>query len=367
MPRRCIRERAIAVSVTMSATGTARRFRIISKRGMLRIAILLGVIVVLLVYGWWSMIRMPGRSFAGPLPRATDAQRALAAELEGHVRTLAGRIGQRSIYHARTLADAGLYIKGQLEQAGYTVREHSFVERGTTVPNIDAETRGTRSPEEIIVVGAHFDSFQGTPGADDNASGVAAMLALASRAAGHAREKTVRFAAFVNEEPPTFQTSDMGSWVYAKKCRADGDRIVAMLSLEALGFYSDGDGTQHYPQPMGLFYPDRGDFITLVGNWSSRELVRTCVEAFRATTAFPCEGAAPPGAIPGVGWSDHWAFWQEGYDALMVTGTAPYRNANYHQPTDTPDTLEYERMARVVEGLDRVLDKLASQRSMSRE
>lgn len=343
----------------MAKPEAARKFRLVTKQSLRRLAVLFAVIAIALLYGWWSMIRMPGESFRGSLPAATTDQRGLAAELKAHVRTLAGSMGQRSTFNARQLAEAGLYVKGQFEAAGHQVREDTFVSRGTSVPNLEVEIRGTKTPDEIVEIGAHFDSFQGPPGADDNASGVAALLAWAAREAGHARAGTVRFVAFVNEEPPAFQTSDMGSWVYAKKCRANNDNIVAMLSLEAMGYYRSEAGTQHYPWPLGVFYPDRGDFIALVGNWSSRELVRRCVSTFRETTAFPCEGAAPPGAIPGVGWSDHWAFWQEGYPALMVTATAPFRNSNYHQPTDTPDTLDYERMARVVEGLERVLDELA--------
>ena len=340
-----------------------RKMRIVTKQSLRRLAVLFGLIAIALVYGWWSIIRMPGESFHGVLPEATEGQRALAAELEGHVRTLAGSMGQRSTFNARQLAEAGLYVKGKFEAAGYQVREETYVSRGTTVPNLEVEISGDKLPGEIVVIGAHFDSFQGTPGADDNSSGVAALLAWAGREAGHARARTVRFVAFVNEEPPAFQTADMGSWVYAKKCRASNDNIVAMVSLEAMGYYKSEAGTQHYPWPLGVFYPDRGDFVALVGNWSSRELVRRCVSTFRETTKFPCEGAAPPGLIPGVGWSDHWAFWQEGYPALMVTATAPFRNSNYHQSTDTPDTLDYERMARVVEGLERVLDELAGKKS----
>lgn len=342
---------------------TARKFRLVTRQSLRRLAVVFGLIAMALVYGWWSMIRMPGESFRGMLPAATEGQRGLAAEMEAHVRTLAGSMGQRSTFNARQLAEAGLYVKGKFEAAGYRVREETYVSRGTTVPNLEVEIRGDKMAREIVVIGAHFDSFQGTPGADDNASGVAALLALAAREAGHVRARTVRFVAFVNEEPPAFQTADMGSWVYAKKCRANSDNIVAMLSLEAMGCYTSEAGTQRYPWPLGVFYPDRGDFVALVGNWSSREVVRRCVGTFRETTEFPCEGAAPPGLIPGVGWSDHWAFWQEGYPALMVTATAPFRNGNYHLPTDTPDTLDYEGMARVVEGLERVLDELAGTRS----
>jgi Zn-dependent M28 family amino/carboxypeptidase len=233
------------------------------------------------------------------------------------------------------------------------------VERGSPTPNFEVEVRGSSLPSEIIVVGAHYDAFQGTPGADDNASGVAAALALARAGAGKARARTVRFVFFVNEEPPTFQTAQMGSWVYAKACRARGDNIVAMLSLETIGYYSTAGRSQQYPRPMGLLYPSTGDFVAFVGNVSSRSLVRRCVGLFRERAQFPSEGAALPEGIPGVGWSDHWAFWQEGYPAIMVTDTAPFRNPGYHNAADRPETLDYDRMSRVVEGLERVIEELA--------
>ncbi len=151
----------------------------------------------------------------------------------------------------------------------------------------------------------------------------------------------------------------MGSWVYAKACRRRADTITAMLSLETLGYYSTAPGSQHYPPGLSLLFPSTGDFVAFVGDVSSRGLLRRSIGAFRDRTSFPSEGAALPQGIPGVGWSDHWAFWQEGYKAVMVTDTAMFRNTNYHTPTDTPDTLDYERLARVVQGLEHVITNLA--------
>jgi hypothetical protein len=233
------------------------RFQIVTRQGTSkRLAVLFGVIAIGLLYGWWSMIRMPGESFRGALPAATDAQRALAAELETHVRTLAGTMGQRSTFNARQLAEAGLVCEGEVRGRGVTRCASTPTSRAARPCRISRwRFAGTETPDEIVVIGAHFDSFQGTPGADDNASGVAALLAWAAREVGHARARTVRFVAFVNEEPPAFQTADMGSWVYAKKCRESKDNIVAMLSLEAIGYYRDEEGSQHYPWPLGVFLP----------------------------------------------------------------------------------------------------------------
>src|SRR5262249_21271394 len=161
------------------------------------------------------------------------------------------------------------------------------------------------------------------------------------------------------EEPPYFQTPAMGSAVYARRCRERGEKVVAMLGLETIGYYTDRPGSQRYPFPFGLFYPKTGDFVAFVGNTGSRALVHRAVAAFRAGAPFPSEGAAAPAALQGVGWSDHWSFWQEGYPAVMVTDTAPFRNPDYHTPRDVPDRLAYAPMARVVAGLVRVVEALA--------
>lgn len=333
--------------------------KILTRRGMIRIAIGLSVLAVLLVAAWAWMLRMPGTSFRGTLPPASEDHQALAASLRADVERLAADIGHRSTFYPAKLAESAQWIRLELQAAGYEVREHSFVSRGTNVPNLDVTLPGTSRPEEIVVVGAHFDSYQGTPGADDNASGVAATLALARRFAGQPSARTIRFAFFVNEEPPAFWTKDMGSWVYAKKCRAQNERIVAMLSLESIGYYKAEEGTQKYPPPLGLLYPDTGDFIAFVGNTSSRALTHRVITEFRSNAQFPSEGAALPWWVPGVGWSDHWSFWKEGYPAVMVTATAPFRNPNYHERTDTPDTLDYDRLSRVTLGVGEVVRALA--------
>jgi hypothetical protein len=151
----------------------------------------------------------------------------------------------------------------------------------------------------------------------------------------------------------------MGSLVYAKQCRASGDGIRGAVVLESIGYFSDAPGSQPYPPPLNLFYPDKGNFVAFVGNLGSRALVHRSIASFRSRATVPSEGAAAPGFIPGVDWSDHWSFWQAGYKAVMVTCTATYRNPHYHKPTDTPDTLDYDRFARTVDGLGHVVEDLA--------
>jgi Zn-dependent M28 family amino/carboxypeptidase len=169
----------------------------------------------------------------------------------------------------------------------------------------------------------------------------------------------VRFIAFANEEPPFFLTDDMGSRVYATRARRRGEHIVAMLSIETIGYYSEEAGSQRYPFPFSLFYPNTANFIGFVANMSSRDLLYQVIATFREHTHFPSEGIAAPEWVTGIGWSDHWSFWREGFPAVMVTDTALFRYEHYHTAEDTPDKIDYARMARVITGISRVVAGLA--------
>jgi Zn-dependent M28 family amino/carboxypeptidase len=283
------------------------------------------------------MLAMPGRPYRGTLA-FTAEERALAERLRAHVTALASSERNRDLDRpARYIGDAF----GQF-------REQAFQSGGRTVRNI--ETGKGR-----VVIGAHYDTVPGSPGADDNASGVAVLIELARIGL------PARFVAFANEEMPYFQSGEMGSLAYAARAAAAGDKISAMLSLEMLGYYRDEAGSQHYPPPLSWFYPDRADFIGFVGDIGSRTLVRRTISAFRQSASFPSQGVAAPAAIPGVTWSDHWSFRQHDYPALMVTDTAFYRYPHYHLPSDTPEKLDYLRMARVTLGLAAVIKELANE------
>ena len=308
---------------------------------------------------WGLVVRMPGRSFAGPLPPLSAAEEASRARLEAHVVELAGRIGERNYLRPAALEAAAAYVEGTFTALGYEAASQPFELRGQRFRNVEVTLPGRVRPDEVVVIGGHYDSVVGTPGADDNATGTAAVLELARLLRGVPLARTVRLVAFVNEEPPFFLTDGMGSRVYAREARRRGDRITAMLSLETIGHYTSAPGSQQYPPPLNLAYPSRGDFIGFVGNVASRRLVRQSVGAFRRHARFPSQGAAAPGWIPGVYWSDHWAFWQEGYPALMITDTAPFRNPAYHSAADTPGRVDYAAMARVVHGLAAVARELA--------
>jgi Peptidase family M28 len=317
-----------------------------------------GAVVVVFGLLWWFGVKMPGRNISRAAPLSVDEIK-LRDELRGDVQMLGSEIGERNVNRYPQLQAAADFIESSFVRAGLQPRRDSYQLQGLDCHNIEAEIRG--SSPEIVVVGAHYDSVFGAPGANDNGSGVAAMLALARRLAGRPTSKTLRFVAFVNEEPPFFQTPQMGSFVYAGHCKERGDKITAMISLETIGYFSDAPHSQSYPAPgLGIFYPTTGNFIGFIGNLRSRSLLQRALSIFRAQQKLPSEGASLPSFIPGVSWSDQWSFWKHGYPAIMVTDTAPFRYRPYHEPTDTPDKLDYDRFALVVSGMEKVITDLAN-------
>ena len=278
----------------------------------------------------------------------------MITELRRDVHALAGVIGERNLIAApEAYEEAARFIEEAFREAGYApVRDEAA--------NIEAEIRGLAEiNDDIVVIGAHYDTVPGSPGADDNGSGVAALLAIARRFARQRPRRTLRFVAFANEEPPYFTTEQMGSWVYAKRCHDRHERVVAMMSIEAIGYYSDAAGSQQYPAMLDAVYPTTANFIAFASNLASRALLQHCVDVFRRHATIPSEAGALPEDVPGIAWSDQWSFWRFGYDAIMVTDTAPFRNPHYHERSDLPDTLDYARLARTTEGLIAVIRDLA--------
>jgi Zn-dependent M28 family amino/carboxypeptidase len=312
------------------------------------VLIVLALFVIALAAAWAFLIRMPGHSFRGTPPPLTEAQVALRETLRRDVTALAGTIGERNVILIDRLNAAAAYIERELAAAGYRVVRREYRAEGQLVANIEAELRGTAKPEEIVVIGAHYDSVDGSPGADDNASGVAALLAIARAFVRQPHPRTIRFVAFVNEEPPYFMTPAMGSWVYVQQRRAG---VVAMFSLESLAFYSDKPNSQEYPAGLATLYPTTASFIGFVSNVRSAPLLRRTIAAFREHATIASVGGAVPASVPGVMWSDQWAFWEAGIPAVMITDTAVFRNPHYHRESDTVETLDWERFTRVVDGL----------------
>jgi nucleotide-binding universal stress UspA family protein len=328
---------------------------------MLRSILVLAVVaLVVFAIGYGAlryMTSVPGEPHRGPLPPLTAEEAALAAALKRHIETIAAR--EHNLVHYDELEKVARYIETTLESYGYAVGRQSFAVHGRPVRNIDAtiEPAAERSDPDVVVVGAHYDSVAGSPGANDNATGVAAVLELARLLADRNGRsgRRIRLVLFVNEEPPYFRTEAMGSLQYARALAARKERVVAMYSLETLGFYSSEPGSQRYPAPFGMMFPDRADFVAFVGLMNSRPLLQQTMRSFRDHTAFPTIGGVAPGFVPGIDWSDHWAFARHGFQAVMITDTALFRYPHYHRPTDTPDKVDVEKLARVVKGIERVI------------
>jgi len=325
------------------------------------------------------MIFRQPNTHKGVLPDLTPFQSDLSRRLKEHVTMLATDIGARGLISApENLERAASYIEYvfksvecllerqsfQVEVLGsnYEVKNELLVfpTLEHTACNVIAEFPAAGKSKEIVVIGAHYDSVFSCPAANDNGSGVAAMLELAKMFAGTKARRTVRFVAFTNEEPPFFQTEKMGSWQYASLCRQRGEKVVAMLSLETIGYYSNEPGSQTFPHPIfKTFCPTTGNFVLFVSNLKSSPLLDRSVRSFRKGVVFPFEGMALPEFVNRVTLSDHKSFWQFGYPALMVTDTAMYRYPHYHTQDDTPDKLDYDNLARVVFGLAQVVRDLA--------
>lgn len=271
--------------------------------------------------------------------------------LRHHVDALARDIGERHVWRPQALAAAAHYVEQALARSGYGVSRQEYEAAGVHCANLEVECHGPQRPGEILVLGAHYDTVVGSPGADDNASGVAALIEIARMLGERELGARIRCVAFVNEEWPFFGRAAMGSLIYARAARARGEHIKLMASLEMLGYYSSAPRSQRYPPLLRFFYPDRGDYVALVSNLRSRRALARFHEAFRSECDFPSERLASPAIVPGISLSDQLSFWRCGYPGIMITDTAFYRYPHYHRATDTPDKLDFASLARVTVGI----------------
>lgn len=284
-----------------------------------------------------------------------------AAQLQKHVLHLAGDIGERNVFHPKALKAAEQYIAGKWQEQDYEVTTQTYTTHGVECANLEVTRQGKDPHRGMLLIGAHYDSVSGSPGANDNGSGVAALLELSKVFAAQQPQTTLRFVAFVNEEAPFYYWNTMGSMIYAKQARRRGDNIRMMISLEMLGYFTDEPNSQRYPPLLQSFYPDRGNFIAFVSNLHSRKVMLDSVAAFRTGSVFPVEHIATLAFVPGVAWSDHLSFWRSGYPAFMITDTALFRYPFYHTAEDTPEKLNYAAFTDVVNGLAAMLTTLADQ------
>lgn len=286
-----------------------------------------------------------------------SAMDILETNLKSHVKHLSETIGTRTYQETEKLNRAADYIEEKFRSYKCNVKRQSFGHGNNTYYNIEAEVKGTSTGDGIIVVGAHYDTAWGTPGADDNASGVAGLLELSRLTSEKPLPLTVRFVAFALEEPPFFRTKNMGSYVYAESLKNEAADVKGMIALEMLGYFCDKKGCQYYPLPFfRWFYPDRGNFLAFVGNIRSRRFTLKMKKAFQKSSSLPVESLNTISLVPGVDFSDHLSFWRFGYPAFMITDTAFYRNPHYHGYGDRAETLDYKRMAEFVKGFYKAVE-----------
>ncbi len=303
---------------------------------------------IALIAAWLLTIWMPSASFSGTPPLFTPAEESLKIALTQTLQNLES-IGPRNDQNPGSLEKTiALLAPTFADVQSYLINERQYENR-------IAEIKGSEHPEQIILISAHYDTVPGSPGADDDGTGIAAITELAKRFGQTKPARTLRFVAFTNEEQPFAGTDTMGSRVYAKQVADRKENILGMFSLEMLGYYSDRPNSQQYPVPVNGMYPNQGNFIGFISNLKSRELLKTSLLVFRQTATVPSEGIALPEAIGAIGRSDHASFWKYGYPALMVTDTANFRTPHYHTPQDTVETLDLDRLTRVVLGLEQVI------------
>lgn len=318
---------------------------------------MLGAVVGLGVLG--AAAALWGRSSPEPVAPSCTPGKVDPERLKTHVRALSETFQPRDHQHPDNLERTAGYVADALTRAGGRVSSEPYTAGGASYRNVIA-TFGPDS-EERLVIGAHYDAAQGAPGADDNASGVAGLLELAAWLGEHPPPMRVDLVGYTLEEPPHFRRSTMGSKVHARGLREQGVKVRAMISIESIGYFSDAPDSQRYPvAALRLRYPSEGNFIAVVGRTDQGELVDRVHRALGTVSGLSSESLAAPRNLQGVDFSDHASYWDEGYPAVMVTDTALFRNPHYHTPTDTWDTLDYERMAKVVRGVQCAVEALAA-------
>jgi hypothetical protein len=308
----------------------------------------------------WYALSAPGQSFHGPLPALTSEEADLATRLRTHVEAIAST--PHNTRHYQELEAAAQYIEATLGKLGYTPQRQVYDADSHQVRNIwvTIEPSKVSTSTETLIVGAHYDSAFDAPGANDNGTGTAAVLELARTLNSHRLSKhRLILVLFVNEEPPYFMTPLMGSEKFAALLTERREPIAGMISLETIGAFSDTPGSQRYPPLLRSVYPDTGNFLAFVGLPGSKSFLNQVLASFRSHTDFPTQSAVVPASFQGADWSDHASFAGRGIPALMITDTATYRYQHYHKVTDTPDKVDFEKLARITLGIDRTLKAIS--------
>jgi len=302
-------------------------------------------LLCMIVFGLFAVTALPSCVQLSPSGAHVDSER-----LRIHVETLSKKFIPRDYRNLRNLNLCADYIAGEFRKAGAEVSEQTYEVKGKTYRNIIGEF-GPASASRIVI-GAHYDACGDTPGADDNASGTAGLIELAHLLGQETWGKRIELVAYTLEEPPFFRTGNMGSARHAQRHRGNGVEIDGMISLEMIGYFSDEKGSQKFPSLLlKMFYPDTGNFIAVIGSYGDRRLVKQLKDSMRGATDLPVHAMCAPKSFPGLDFSDHLNYWNNDYSAAMITDTAFMRNGRYHSAHDTSETLDYERMSKVVLGV----------------
>lgn len=316
---------------------------LVNKGTLRRLLLLITLLVVLPLAVIWGYVTQPTLASSERSKLSVNP-----AALEAHVRFLSEDCHPRAYNYPENLKRASDYIADHFKRAGAAVSFQDYEVNGRTYRNVIG--RFGETDGETFVVGAHYDSHGDTPGADDNASGVAGLIELAYLIGQHELGgQRIELVAYCTEEPPFFGSTDMGSYVHAKSLHDDGVKLRGMLALEMIGYFSDEPGSQSFPMRLlRLYYPGTGNFIAVAGKLDQRSFIGEVKQGMKGTTGLPVYSISAPRSLPGIDFSDHRNYWEFGYNAAMITDTAFYRNRNYHEPGDTADTLDYDRMAMAV-------------------
>lgn len=310
------------------------------------------LLTLLLFFSYWYMIKCEGKWNGIPLERQKNVDLGkIRKELESDVYYMSVELGPRNAFSYKRLQKCAEWIKKRWESQGYTVKSHTFFIQGKDYTNLEIEILGRKAPSEIVVVSAQYDTLPDSPGANNNASGVAVLLQLSKLLKNYTPDRTLRLVNFVNEEDPFFGTEWMGSFKYAERAYQQHEDIKVMLSIDAIGFYKNEPGSQKWPFPFSFFYPDRGNFLAFIGNFVSRKYMIQATMGFKKGSSFPIEAGVVPKWTKGASWSDHYSFWKFGYPGIMVTDTGGFRSPFHTTKEDTMEKLNFEAMSRIVIGI----------------
>ncbi len=319
------------------------------------VLVLVGFVAAMLLY----VSKMPGASPSAANGMTSEEEKSAADRMHSFCEEVAHEIGHRSTAKTQNLTAARDVIKRRLGSYALKPTESPFTVRGSMGTNLEAEIEGGLSKNEVVVVGAHYDTDAYDPGADDDASGCAMLCELAGYLKGQSHDRTIVLAFFDYGSSRFAGTKESGSWAWAENAQRAGKKIAAMISLDSLGRFKDEPGTQDGPFLLSLCYPKQGNFLLVESDLGCRDLVKSAVTTLRTTGMFPAEGLTVPSFLPWFEVSDHVAFRKHEWPAIVITDTGPYRNPEHGTPSDTPDRLQYDKMAKALTAIEKLVDSLA--------